>query len=403
MEMINVQQAEDIILSQYQDYGKESIAYQLALGRVLAEDILADRDLPPFDRPTVDGIAIRFTSYEKGNRTFAIKAVQSAGEASVAIDSKDQCIEIMTGAALDSTVDTVIRYEDITVSNGIATINIDIRKGQNIHLKGKDKSAGEVLVKANQVITPAIIGIAASVGKTSLQVKKIPKIIIISTGDEMITPELVPEAFQLRRSNGITIQSVLEKYKIAADLLHLNDNYNEIKNELIRCIAQYDVLLMSGGVSMGKFDYLPQVCEEVGIEKLFHKIKQRPGKPFWFGKSRNQKLAFAFPGNPVSVFMCLHRYFIPWLEKSLGIPQNSPLYAILGNDIEFPFSLQYFAQVKLQINEQGQLIANIVDTNGSGDFSHLAETDAFVELPLEQNIFRKGEVYKIWKYSFLNL
>ncbi|WP_260232549.1 molybdopterin molybdotransferase MoeA [Elizabethkingia anophelis] len=401
--MINVQQAEDIILSQYQDYGKESIAYQLALGRVLAEDILADRDLPPFDRPTVDGIAIRFTSYEKGNRTFAIKAVQSAGEASVAIDSKDQCIEIMTGAALDSTVDTVIRYEDITVSNGIATINIDIRKGQNIHLKGKDKSAGEVLVKANQVITPAIIGIAASVGKTSLQVKKIPKIIIISTGDEMITPELVPEAFQLRRSNGITIQSVLEKYKIAADLLHLNDNYNEIKNELIRCIAQYDVLLMSGGVSMGKFDYLPQVCEEVGIEKLFHKIKQRPGKPFWFGKSRNQKLAFAFPGNPVSVFMCLHRYFIPWLEKSLGIPQNSPLYAILGNDIEFPFSLQYFAQVKLQINEQGQLIANIVDTNGSGDFSHLAETDAFVELPLEQNIFRKGEVYKIWKYSFLNL
>ncbi|HAY3541987.1 TPA: molybdopterin molybdotransferase MoeA [Elizabethkingia anophelis] len=403
MEMINVQQAEDIILSQYQDYGKESIAYQLALGRVLAEDILADRDLPPFDRPTVDGIAIRFTSYEKGNRTFAIKAVQSAGEASVAIDSEDQCIEIMTGAALDSTVDTVIRYEDITVSNGIATINIDIRKGQNIHLKGKDKSAGEVLVKANQVITPAIIGIAASVGKTSLWVKKLPKIAVISTGDEMISPELAPTAFQLRRSNGITIQSVLEKYKIAADHLHLNDNYNEIKNELIRCIAQYDVLLMSGGVSMGKFDYLPQVCEEVGIEKLFHKIKQRPGKPFWFGKSRNQKLVFAFPGNPVSVFMCLHRYFIPWLEKSLGIPQSSPLYAILGNDIEFPFSLQYFAQVKLQINEQGQLIANIVDTNGSGDFSYLAETDAFVELPLEQNIFRKGEVYKIWKYSFLNL
>ncbi|AKH94465.1 molybdopterin molybdotransferase MoeA [Elizabethkingia anophelis] len=403
MEMINVQQAEDIILSQYQDYGKESIAYQLALGRVLAEDILADRDLPPFDRPTVDGIAICFISYEKGNRTFAIKAVQSAGEASVAIDSKDQCIEIMTGAALDSTVDTVIRYEDITVSNGIATINIDIRKGQNIHLKGKDKKAAEILVKANQVITPAIIGIAASVGKTSLWVKKLPKIAVISTGDEMISPEIAPTAFQLRRSNGITIQSVLEKYKIAADHLHLNDDYEDIKNELIRCIAQYDVLLMSGGVSMGKFDYLPQVCEELGIEKLFHKIKQRPGKPFWFGKSRNQKLAFAFPGNPVSVFMCLHRYFIPWLEKSLGIPQNSPLYAILGNDIEFPFSLQYFAQVKLQINEQGQLIANIVDTNGSGDFSHLAETDAFVELPLEQNIFRKGEVYKIWKYSFLNL
>lgn len=401
--MISVQQAEEIVLSQYQDYGKESISYDLVIGRVLAEDILADRDLPPFDRPTVDGIAIRFTSYEEGFRSFNIKAIQSAGETSVAIDSEDQCIEIMTGAALDSTVDTVIRYEDITVDNGIATININIKKGQNIHLKGKDKKAGEILVKANQVITPAIIGITASVGKTSLWVKKLPKIAIISTGDEMISPELTPTAFQLRCSNGVTISSVLEKYKIKADLIHLNDDYEEIKKELSNCIDTYDILLMSGGVSMGKFDYLPQVCGELGIKKLFHKIKQRPGKPFWFGKSQNQKLVFAFPGNPVSVFMCLHRYFIPWLERSLEIPQSSPLYAILENDIEFPFSLQYFAQTKLQINKQGQLIANIVDTNGSGDFSHLAETNAFVELPLEQNTFRKGEVYKVWQYSFLNL
>ncbi|OPC20231.1 molybdopterin molybdenumtransferase MoeA [Elizabethkingia bruuniana] len=401
--MISVQQAEEIVLSQYQDYGKESISYDLVIGRVLAEDILADRDLPPFDRPTVDGIAIRFTSYEEGFRSFNIKAIQSAGETSVAIDSEDQCIEIMTGAALDSTVDTVIRYEDITVDNGIATININIKKGQNIHLKGKDKKAGEILVKANQVITPAIIGIAASVGKTSLWVKKLPKIAIISTGDEMISPELTPTSFQLRRSNGVTISSVLEKYKIKADLIHLSDDYEEIKKELSNYIDIYDILLMSGGVSMGKFDYLPQVCEELGIKKLFHKIKQRPGKPFWFGKSQNQKLVFAFPGNPVSVFMCLHRYFIPWLERSLEIPQSSPLYAILENDIEFPFSLQYFAQTKLQINKQGQLIANIVDTNGSGDFSHLAETNAFVELPLEQNTFRKGEVYKVWQYSFLNL
>ncbi len=401
--MISVQQAEEIVLSQYQDYGKENISYDLVIGRVLAEDILADRDLPPFDRPTVDGIAIRFTSYEEGFRSFNMKAIQSAGETSVAIDSEDQCIEIMTGAALDSTVDTVIRYEDITVDNGIATININIEKGQNIHLKGKDKKAGEILVKANQVITPAIIGIAASVGKTSLWVKKLPKIAIISTGDEMISPELTPTSFQLRRSNGVTISSVLEKYKIKADLIHLNDDYEEIKKELSNYIDIYDILLMSGGVSMGKFDYLPQVCEELGIKKLFHKIKQRPGKPFWFGKSQNQKLLFAFPGNPVSVFMCLHRYFIPWLERSLEIPQSSPLYAILENDIEFPFSLQYFAQTKLQINKQGQLIANIVDTNGSGDFSHLAETNAFVELPLEQNTFRKGEVYKVWQYSFLNL
>ncbi|CAM3595566.1 molybdopterin molybdotransferase MoeA [Elizabethkingia occulta] len=398
--MISVQQAEDIILSQFQDYGEESISYDLAIGRVLAEDILADRDLPPFDRPTVDGIAINFGSYEKGIHSFRIKTVQSAGEESVAIDSEDQCIEIMTGAALNNTLNTVIRYEDISIDDGIATINIEISKGQNLHLQGKDKIAGEVLVKANQLITPAIIGIAASVGKTNLLVKRLPKVVIISTGDEMINPELIPTAFQLRQSNGITIRSVLEKYKIQADLLHLNDDYKEIKKELIRCINQYDVLLMSGGVSMGKFDYLPQVCEELGIKKLFHKIKQRPGKPFWFGKDENQKLVFAFPGNPVSVFMCLHRYFIPWLEKSLGISPTSPLYAVLQNDIDFAAALQYFVQVKLLIDQTGQLTATFINTNGSGDFSHLAETNAFLELPLEKNSFRKGEVYKVWKYNF---
>ncbi|MGG7550021.1 molybdopterin molybdotransferase MoeA [Chryseobacterium arthrosphaerae] len=397
--MITVQQAEDIILSQSQDFGTETISYLHASGRILAEDLTADRDLPPFDRPTVDGIAIRYAAYEKGVRSFDIKAIQSAGEPPLSVDSETECIEIMTGAALDHSMDTVIRYEDITIHNGSATINADIKKGQNIHLKGRDKKAGEVLVKADQVITPVIMGILSSIGKTSVSVKKLPKIIIISTGDEMVSAESVPNHYQLRRSNGITIQSVVKKYNIEADILHLQDDYEEIRNELSRCIRTYDILLMSGGVSMGKFDYLPEVCEELGIEKLFHKIKQRPGKPFWFGKNKDQKLVFAFPGNPVSVFMCLHRYFIPWLERSLGLSGSSPQYAVLQNDMLVSFPLQYFVQVKLSVNQAGQLTAESVETNGSGDFSHLADTDAFMELPLEKDIFRKGEVYKIWKYN----
>ncbi|MGK6340729.1 molybdopterin molybdotransferase MoeA [Chryseobacterium sp. DT-3] len=397
--MISVQQAEEFLFFQIKNFGTEEVFYENALGRILAENIVADCDLPPFDRSTVDGIAINFNSYEKGTRSFTIKAVQAAGEIPFSIHDEDQCIEIMTGAALDNSVNTVIRYEDLIIENGIATLNIVIKKQQNIHWKGKDKKAAEILVKANQVITPSILGIAASVGKTILTVKKLPKVVIISTGDEMISAEDVPTPFQLRRSNGITIKSVLEKYKIHADWLHWNDDLQLIKNGLSRCIDEYDILLMSGGVSMGKFDYLPKACEELGVEKLFHKIKQRPGKPFWFGKSQNKKLIFAFPGNPVSVFMCLHRYFIPWLERSLEIPETAQ-YAVLQNDIDFPSPLQYFAQVKLSVNQAGQLIAESVNTNGSGDFSHLAETNAFIELPLEKTEFKKGEVYRIWKYNF---
>lgn len=398
--MITVEQAEKIILNETRNFGIETISIDEALRRVLAEDLLADRDLPPFDRATVDGIAIQYGALQEGIQSFKIKGTQAAGEAPISVDSKEECIEIMTGAALDQSLDTIIRYEDITILNGIATIHTEINKRQNIHPKGKDKLKGEVLVSKNQIITPAILGIAASIGKVNIQVKKLPRIAIISTGDEMVPAETEPTAFQLRRSNGISIGSVLERYKIDADSFHLNDDLEDIKRTLEQFLKKYDILILTGGVSMGKYDYLPTACSALGVEQLFHKIKQRPGKPFWFGKNKDEKLVFAFPGNPVSVFMCLHRYFIPWLEQSLQLQASSPVNAILQNDIEFSPSLQYFAQVKLKINELGQLTAESVHSNGSGDFSHLAETNAFMELALESHCFKKGEVHKVWIYNY---
>ncbi|ATL48913.1 molybdopterin molybdenumtransferase MoeA [Chitinophaga caeni] len=402
MNIITVQEAEKIILSNRQSYGTEVVHYENALGRVLAENITADRDLPPFNRATVDGIALQYEALTEGKLKFRLAGTQAAGEKPVTIPGIYECIEIMTGAAVDNAMDTVIRYEDILLKDGYAYIQIDldkIKKGQNIHVKGKDKQRGDVLVHAGQVITPAILGIAASVGQINPGVKKLPRLTIISTGDEMVEPSTLPNPFQLRRSNSITIKSALEKYKINASVLHLKDDFNVINNELSRCLPGNDVLIISGGVSMGKFDYVPKALEALGVQKLFHKIKQRPGKPFWFGKNMDDKLVFAFPGNPVSVFLCLYRYFIPWLEQSLGMKATDPQYAILQNDINFKPPLQYFAQVKLQTNANAEHLARAVDTNGSGDFSQLADTNAFIELPLEKECFRKGEIYCVWKYA----
>lgn len=397
--MIQVEQAEKIIQAQIKSFGAEEVPYSAALNRVLAENLYADRDLPPFNRPTVDGMAIYFQAYENGVRSFKIKAIQAAGETPVSISTKDECIEIMTGAALDDSVDTVIRYEDIDISGSAAIIkNTEVKKGQNIHLRAKDKKQGEVVANANALITPALMGLAASIGKTTLWVKRLPRIAIITTGDEMVSETQTPTLYQLRRSNSIVIKSVLAKYEINADLLHLKDDVEQITNELARCLDGYDVLLISGGVSMGKFDYVPRVLEALNVEKLFHQVQQRPGKPFWFGLHEGRKLIFAFPGNPVSVFMCLHRYFIPWLENSLGVQSQQQGYAILQSDILFPYPLQYFAQVRLSSNPDGQWLATPVETNGSGDFSNLIYTDAFIELPLEKNVFKKGEVFKIWRY-----
>ncbi|MES2425832.1 MAG: molybdopterin molybdotransferase MoeA [Bacteroidota bacterium] len=400
--MITVQQAEQLILKNAVDYGAEIVLFDEALGRVLAENIKADRDLPAFNRVTMDGIAINYEAIAKGATTFTIKAVQAAGDEPVNIQSINECIEIMTGAALPESVDTVIRYEDIEIKDGKAALLItNIRKGQNLHLKGVDRKQGELILTPGQLITPAVISLIASVGETELRVKRLPRVVILSSGDELVEVTAKPSAYQIRRSNSYMLQAVLAKQGLKGAVRHLPDNPEIIKQELGLCLQNYDVILLSGGISMGKFDYIPQALKELQVTQVFHKVQQRPGKPFWFGKHDNGVVVFAFPGNPVASFMCTQRYFIPWLNASLGLEPKKPVYAVLGSDFVFEPQLQYFLQVKLQFNDHGQLIAEPVEGNGSGDFANLADTDAFMELPLEKSEFKKGDVYKIWLFNQL--
>jgi len=397
--MTTVEQAEKLILAQLRNYGNETVPFEQALGKVLAEDIKADRDLPPFNRVTMDGIAINFKAIKNGINTFRIKATQAAGDEPVEIDEPNECIEIMTGAVLPASADTIIRYEDVEIKDGLAGIDAEgIKQGQNIHVRGIDKKLGEVLASAGQVVTPAIIGVAASVGKTHLLVKKMPKVVIISSGDELVDVNETPSPYQIRKSNSYTVKAVLQQHGLQPDVLHIPDDPEVTKTQIRHCLQNYDVLLLSGGISMGKFDYIPQALQDLQVTKLFHKVAQRPGKPFWFGQYQDKALVFAFPGNPVATFMCLNRYFLTWLNATLGLPQQLPVYAVLDKDFQFQPALQYYLQVKLHSNAQGQLMASPVEGNGSGDFANLADTEAFLELPLERSEFKQGEVFKVWRF-----
>jgi molybdopterin molybdotransferase len=396
--MISVIEADKIIAAQTRDYGTELCAYGKALGRVLAEDIKADRDFPPYDRVTMDGIAIRYAAFEKGVRSFQIKATMGAGDDPVEIAKEDECIELMTGCALPSTTDTVIRYEDLEIKGDVATVNIErIKQGQSIHCQGSDRQEGQTVVRTGHLIDAAVISMAASVGKAQLLVKKNPKVVIVSTGDEVIGIELTPTPYQVRQSNNHTLKAILQQHAIDAEILHIKDDEKEMRQTLGNCLLQNDVLLLSGGVSMGKFDFIPQALSQLGVKPLFHKVQQRPGKPFWFG-ALQQKLVFAFPGSPVSAFMCAHRYFLPWLSASFGI-KPEPAFAILDWEVTFAAPLQYFMQVKLGTNKYGQLVARPVEGNGSGDFNNLLQSNAFMELPADQNDFMKGEVYRVWPFK----
>jgi molybdopterin molybdotransferase len=397
--MITVAEAEKIIQSQIKNYGTENVPFESSVGRVLAEDLFADRDLPPYDRVAMDGIAIKFSAFQKGIRSFAIRAIQAAGETPVDITDESECIEIMTGAALPSTADTVIRYEDVNIKEGVATVKCEsVKQRQNVHGRGTDKKQQERVAIAPQRITPAVISLAASIGKVLLSVRKTPRVVIISTGDELVDVDETPSPFQIRRSNNYTIKAALRKYVIEADSVHIPDDLEITRQQVRRCIEEYDVILLSGGVSMGKFDYVPQALQELSVEKLFHRVQQRPGKPFWFGAHPGGALVFAFPGNPVSTFMCLHRYFIPWLRASLGETAPAYLHATLNEDVTFNRPLQYLMLVKIAVSDTGQLLATPVDENGSGDFTSLLQANAFMELPAEKSTFKKGEIYKLWVF-----
>jgi molybdopterin molybdotransferase len=396
--MISVEEAEAIIFANKLDFGKEQVVFQIALGRVTANDLIADRDLPPYDRVTMDGIALKFDSIEKGTTSFRIKGVQAAGETCLEIEREDECIEIMTGAVLPSTCDTVIRYEDLSIENGSATITTEsIKRNQNVHFKGSDRKQNDIVARQGSIVTPAVIGIAASVGALSISVKKLPAVLVISTGDELVEVSQTPGAAQIRSSNKYVIQSALKPFGINADLLHLVDDKEIVYKELSDGLSKYNVIILSGGVSKGKFDHIPEVLQQLSVKKLFHRVKQKPGKPFWFGMYDNRVPVFAFPGNPVSVFLCVYRYFIPWLKECLGI-SKSISSAILDDDVIFKPELNYFLPVILK-TEEGRLLAFPVPNNGSGDFAAIAEAHAFLELPAERSEFKKGEVLPVWIFN----
>jgi len=394
--MISVQDALQTILKNTLDFGVEEIPFLESVGRVLKEAIVADRDFPPFNRVSMDGIAINQYVFEQGARSFKIEGVQAAGAEQKRMNVNSNCMEVMTGAMLPENTNSVIRYEDVVIENGIATILVDvINQHQNVHSKGKDRRLGDLLIPENRKITAAEIGVIATVGKAFVKVAKTPKVMVVSTGDELVEVHETPLEHQIRRSNAFTLVSLLEKLNINANTAHITDDKELLKEKVATYLKEYDVLLFSGAVSKGKFDFLPEVLEELGVEKLFHRVTQRPGKPFWYGR-RDGKPVFAFPGNPVSTYVNCLAYFYPWFAKSSGFELKEET-VILGETVSFKPNLTYFLQVRIEI-KYGHLVAFPIKGNGSGDLASLVQADGFIQLPKGTVEYNKGETYPLLRY-----
>jgi len=378
-ELLSPAEAAGLIQHHCQRLPTETVDLSKALGRVLAEDILAERDSPPFDRVAMDGIAIRYGDLSH-TTSFKIVGVAAAGHPAPALTDPFTTVEVMTGAMLPQGADTVIPVEQLDVRAGMAslTANPTITQGQNIHRQGLDVVQGTRVLSAHARLGIADLAIAASANQTSLTVAAQPKVLVVTTGDELIEPGRPIEAWQIRRSNVHAIKASLHNqglHTVHDD--HLADHFEGICARLASAFAAYDVIILSGGVSAGRFDFVPKALQHLGATAVFHKIAQRPGKPLWFGVAPSGALLFGLPGNPVSTAVCMARYVRPSLDRLQGRLEAEHRAVLLETSVHNPSALTLFNPV--MPTSHGTFA--IKSTQGSGDFHALQGTVGCVEIP----------------------
>ena len=400
--MFTTAEASDAISAAVRTLDTEVVPLAAAAGRILRQAVPAERDQPPFDRVTMDGIAVAWAAIGSGTRRFRIEARQHAGDPPVVLESESGCIEVMTGAVLPRGTDCVIPVERLVVADGEASVESDYRpeRRQFVHAKGSDYPAGSELLAPGALIAPVDVAIIASAGLAEVEVARRPAVRVVSTGNELVPPGSPIEAHQVRLSNGPALLAMLAQQGFT-DCRHdlLPDDRAELRKRLEEHLQGADVLVLSGGVSMGKADFVPAVLDELGVSTVFHKISQRPGKPMWFGTGPRGQAVFALPGNPVSSLVCCRHYVLPALFEASGRPPRPPEYALLAEALTFRPELTWFLPVRLASRDDGSLRAVPVPTNTSGDFASLGGTDGYVELARERSRFPRDTPVPLYRWT----
>lgn len=381
--LISPSEAEALIRTHAAVLPATSLPLTELVGKILRESVVAGRDQPPFDRVTMDGIAFSFAAYERGQRAFRIGGTQAAGAPPLSLSSAEHCIEVMTGAMLPAGCDCVVPVEKVAIADGVAQLTSDATPEMraNIHARGSDSRRGEELLQPGMRLGPAEVAVLAANGRTHASVSRPPRIVVISTGDELVEPGKPLEPWQIHRSNVYAVMAALQRRGFEQLTLdHLPDDPAILRARLAEHLQKNDVLILSGGVSMGRFDYIPQVLGELHVRVVFHKVAQRPGKPLWFGVGAGGQTVYALPGNPVSTLVCLARYVFSGLETSLGTTPRTVETIAVADRFEVKPALSLFIPVQVAFTHT-QRHAVLKPTRGSGDFTSLVGTDGFVELP----------------------
>ncbi len=350
----------------------------------------------------MDGIAIASEAFGRGLRRFRIESVQPAGAPALSLSDPANAVEVMTGAMLPAGTDCIIPLEEYDLQADVAALKPQAfgRALRNIQRRGADSQPGVPMLQAGIRLGAAEIAVAASAGLARVSVTRQPRIVAISTGDELVEPGEPILEYQVRRSNAYAIVAALRDrgYEhVTHD--HIRDSEQLLTERLAHHLSERNVLILSGGVSKGKFDFVPRVLEQLGVRQIFYRVAQRPGMPMFFGMGPAGQAVFGLPGNPVSTCICLVRYVVAALIRMSGRGQPAPQHLPLASTGKFGLAAAtYFLPVTVQTDERGAPTAAPAPPNGPGDFLALTSTQGFVELPPGAPPFPPGFVARFYPW-----
>ena len=338
--MISVTEAKKIINNAVEPLDAEKVSLHDGWDTVVAEDVIAVRDIPAYAQSSMDGYAFAFSDFQKQPH-LAIAGEAAAGNRNELKLQPGTASRIFTGAAVPAGADTVVMQEKVSVSNGHLTINDEtLLKGNNVRVKGSEVRQGDIALPKGSYVSAATVGFLAGIGVTHIAVHPKPRVIIIVTGNELTTPGDPLQHGEVYESNSYALTTALGQFHITPQqIIRVEDNAEILTQAIQGALSKCDMLLLTGGVSVGEYDFVTGAAAECDVTTLFHKVRQRPGKPLFFGM-KEKKVVFGLPGNPSSVLTCFYEYVIPAVRKMSNGRQevkiaNVPLGAPFNKNIPF--------------------------------------------------------------------
>lgn len=392
MPMISVEEAEKRLFAQPISWGSSSRRLdQITPGvQVLAEDVVADRNLPPFARCCMDGYVVDTLSYQaRRDDLLAVAGDQPAGSTEWSTLPSGAALRISTGAIVPEPDKALIFPRELVQVENRDQVRLppEAPPERYIHAEGSDARQGDVLVSRGTPVNPAVRAIAASVGRGELAISNPPRIGILLTGEEIVPIEQTPQPAQIRASNDTFLRATLEVFGGRIEVVRAVDDPAILNRQLGPWLDKFDLIVTTGGVSGGPHDHLPRIWEELEVTPWFHRVAQKPGKPLWVGRAKQGTMIFSFPGNPASTALCSARYLVPWIRRGLGLTDPSR-FRILSSPLSNPLPLTRFWPV----GENADGTVAPLHLNTSGDFIRLATAIGWVEMPPQNDSPAGGRV-----------